>query len=1489
MQPNLEDTSKVKNKLKFWAQELHDMSGRNRLLFYKDTKTSTASIETPGFVALFNLLVEQDAELFAPLPDPKEKSSLLDALSEAQEIPDVQPLPKVPPKLKPNEIQTNHSVAVLNRVLYNLGYVSHSIQEEQGFNILYITFGMLKWRESLNGDFSFAPLVLVPVQISRENLSSPYKITMAEDDIVVNPVLQTKLDKDFGIALADVNNDLTPEQLSEYLSTVSAQIQELDGWEVQPRATIGVFNFLTLLLIKDFENYPDLYAGHPIIQTLSGMDVPAQPSEKLILANELDDLVNPESVYQIMDADSSQQEAIEAAKQGLSFVLQGPPGTGKSQTIANIIAEFMMMGKKVLFVSQKMAALEVVQSRLNKKGLGEFCLEVHSHKMDKRKVIDHLMRSLANAQIPPRKADYQAQQQEIKQTRSDLNTYVRQLHQPRFEMSISLYKAQGELAQRLDDSQLSFALQGLEHVTPATLQKMSSLVRTIANYAYIISTFKQNRWKGFQPLRFSIQEMDDLSAHLQEAAAAMQNFCRTIARAAAGYGLPHPENIQDCLNYLDVLDVFTPGVFSPGLQEAIQNYVDKYKSFSMYFSIQYWKDSSALRLVYRKQTRPIPLDVLPVLKIVQLITKKVDQSKLNLTNDAEFPLMELKKLKEKMLSGFRLADALFDPIDQPIVLRQRFRQPADIAVAWFLDHSENTHELADWANFNASRQDCNAIGLNDFISKALDKELPPQQWERAFLRRYYVLLVDKLAEAHPALQKFRGALQSEIIERFKMLDLTLIENTPREIQARLYADKPQATWIQSGSAETAILRREYNKKRRIMPLRKLFHEIPNSIQSLKPCLMMSPLTVCQLLDPTVYQFDAVIFDEASQIPPEYAIGAFLRSKQVIVAGDRHQLPPTNFFQAIESDEGESDEELDANPSFESILNACDSAGFASKMLSWHYRSKDESLIAYSNFHFYENKLFTFPNASTNNSKTGLEYIYLPDGVYKRGAGARYNLTEAREVARLVHEHLTESPELSLGIVAFSVSQRKAIEAELDLLRRENNALNAFFSDDSAEPIFVKNLENVQGDERDVIILSIGYGKDESGKMTLNFGPINRDGGARRLNVAVTRARFALKLVTSIQSEDIDLARAASEGAKLLRNYLEVARDGFKAVFKDEKITGNVEFDSPFEESVYTELTRRGVQLVKQVGVSQYRIDLAVVDPDQPGRFLLGIECDGAMYHSAQTARDRDRLRQQVLENLGWKMYRIWSRDWLRNRTVEIENLLKVIALRKEQLDAERLLPKKKRIETVLTSQSPEAAPLSALPLNSAMPPGAIPYVLRKLPLQRLRGANQLLNSPISLLVSVFKTLVDTEGPISIKAAKYRVIEAWETRKGSRIDEYLNQVIEIARRQRVIAVKGEFLWPAGMQIPLLRFHAPGESPRDLDEIAPEEIEVAIKACVQSALGILSEDLVRETLKLFGLTATRDNSLLIQTMLDRMVLRDVLKLENGKISKSKNFEQ
>lgn len=967
MQLQPEDTKKVEDKLKSWSQELQDMSGRNRLLFYKDTKTSNATIELPGFIELFERLVEFGSDLFAPLPDPKEAKSIFEDVPDEIEKVDVKPSKPQKPR-RENEIETNHTVAVLNKVLYNLRYTARTIQEEQGFNVVYVTFGMLKWKEAQDAEFSFAPLILVPVYIEREGLSSPYKISMAEDDIVLNPVLLTKLSKDFNLQLPEINNDLNTEQLKEFLAFLAQQLSEFDGWEILEKATIGAFNFLTMLLIKDFENYAELYKLHAVIQLLSGVNVEVnRPDIIPALASELDELVDPLSVFQIMDADSSQQEAIEAAKRGISFVLQGPPGTGKSQTISNIISEFLMAGKKVLFVSQKMAALEVVQSRLTSKGLGEFCLEAHSHKMDKRKAIDSLMQSLTRTHSPTSVKNYQGFQQEIKQVKGELNGFVKQLHEKGTGLDLSLYEIQGHIARLLDAPQVNFQFSDMDKISATSLNKIFSLIRELENYPGIVASHKVNRWRGCKIVISSIQDREKQADLLLNAGNAIERLAKSLALIAIRYGLAKPQTIKESLDYLAVLQSFSPEIFSVSLKETISNYLVNYGSFTRYFNPQYWRDSSRLRLVYKRNTRPDPKAVSATLKIVKSLQEKSMIESAQVNNFSPQEIEELVNLKIALENGFSVINNIFNEIDVPEQLKLDKNPSLDVSRRCFLDLAQNTNELSDWANFNAVVRECQKNMLGDFVNKVLDAEIPITNWHISFLRRFYLLLEEDLLVNKPLVRKFRGTLQTEMVQRFRDLDIALIEGAPHMIREKLYAGKPKDIWVQSSSAETTILKREFNKKRRIMPLRKLFYEIPNLIQALKPCLMMSPLTVCQLLDPKIYDFDLVIFDEASQIPPEYAMGAFMRSRQIVVAGDRQQLPPTNFFRNIESDDYDdyetSENSTEDKTSYESILNACDSSGFPSKMLNWHYRSKDESLITFSNYHFYDNRLFTFPGST----------------------------------------------------------------------------------------------------------------------------------------------------------------------------------------------------------------------------------------------------------------------------------------------------------------------------------------------------------------------------------------------------------------------------------------------------------------------------------------------------------------------------------------------
>ena len=445
---------------------------------------------------------------------------------------------------------------------------------------------------------------------------------------------------------------------------------------------------------------------------------------------------------------------------------------------------------------------------------------------------------------------------------------------------------------------------------------------------------------------------------------------------------------------------------------------------------------------------------------------------------------------------------------------------------------------------------------------------------------------------------------------------------------------------------------ELNKKKRHKPMRLLLKEIPELLQTLKPCWMMSPLAVSQLIDSTSaddsrVHFDLIIFDEASQIRTEDAISSIYRGRQLILAGDTHQLPPTNFFSYIEEDPDSEDNH------FESVLDEC-SVFLTNRTLNWHYRSRHEALISFSNYHIYDNRLISFPSPRLKSEDLGLHFEFIEAGRYEKGS--RFNKLEAKAVAQAVLEHYRTQPERSLGVIAFSEAQQDAIERELASLLRKEPQLETFFNEDSPDAFFIKNLESVQGDERDIIYFSIAYARDRKGSLSHNFGPLNREGGHRRLNVAITRARLKLKVFSSIRASDIDLERTNSQGARLLKQYLAYAENP-DLVQGDTALEFAQVRTNAVASSIAEQLHSKGYHVTQLLGNSDYRIDLAVARAEDPSRYVLAIETDGPMYQSATTVRDRERLRGQVLESLGWKLHRVYARDWARNPQLELERIM----------------------------------------------------------------------------------------------------------------------------------------------------------------------------------------------------------------------------------------
>ena len=583
--------------------------------------------------------------------------------------------------------------------------------------------------------------------------------------------------------------------------------------------------------------------------------------------------------------------------------------------------------------------------------------------------------------------------------------------------------------------------------------------------------------------------------------------------------------------------------------------------------------------------------------------------------------------------------------------------PADAAgamarlAATLTDWQQSARMVQHWCFWRRTRATALRQGLETVVAALESAAIALSHVVEFFEYSYRTWWLKRSIDEEPVLREFSSADHHRKIREFRDADQRFQDLTKRHIVALLSRRIPTATAVApSADSEMGKLRRELAKQRKHLPVRQLIQGMPTLLPKLKPCLLMSPLSVAQYMDTNSAVFDLVVFDEASQIPVWDAIGAIARGRQLVVVGDPEQLPPTNFFQKTD-DQGSDD--FQQVEDLESILDECLGAGLSMFDLEWHYRSRHESLITFSNLKYYESKLITFPSPVTDDVAVRLEKVA---GVYDRG-GSRTNRIEAQAVVGAIEKHYLDSARdgLTVGVVTFNQPQQMLIEQLLDARRRDNPAFDRALSQPRSEPLFVKNLENVQGDERDFIFFSITYGADSAGRVNMTFGPLNLDGGQRRLNVAVSRAREGVVVFTSLMPEQIDLSRVRAAGVRDLKHYLEFALKGPRALTEQSAPTG-LDHDSPFEQMVAKALRDKGWTVHPQVGCSGYRIDLAVVDPRAPGRYLVGVECDGRSYHSAATARDRDRLRQQVLEGLGWRIHRIWSTDWWHDQATEVDRL-----------------------------------------------------------------------------------------------------------------------------------------------------------------------------------------------------------------------------------------
>ena len=777
-----------------------------------------------------------------------------------------------------------------------------------------------------------------------------------------------------------------------------------------------------------------------------------------------------------------------------------------------------------------------------------------------------------------------------------------------------------------------------------------------------------------------------------------------------------------------------------------------------------------------------------------------------------------------------------------------------------------TH-LQVWRLFVKQCEECQQTIAQPLLGSIAGDLLEPQDVLPCFEGKLADALLGEAFRERTPLDDFDCASHEGTIENFRKLDRNSIKLNRQRLASLLHQKMPHLLGGASRKSEIGILQGQFNRKRGHMPIRKLLSTVGGLIQRIKPCFMMSPLSVAQFCDPKMIQFDVVVFDEASQIRPEDALGALLRGRQAVVIGDTRQLPPTSFFEhLVDTTDDETEDDFTTSiADVESILHQCRQS-FPTKQLKWHYRSRHESLIAVSNQEFYENNLLIFPSPFEQVAHLGLKFVHLPDAVYDRGRSMT-NRKEAQAVVHAVFEHYRHYPDKSLGVGTFNMKQQQAILDEVEVQLHQHPEMEPFFLSTRDEHFFVKNLETIQGDERDVIFLSIGYGKDTSGRLHRNFGPLNHEGGQRRLNVLTTRARERCVVFANFRASDLQLNAEAPVGAKALRVFLDYAEN--RNLRPDMPIGDDT--DSPFEDAVREFLTSHSHTVNTQVGCAGYRIDLAVVNPAAPGRYLLGIECDGARYHSSPVARDRDRLRQQVLEGLGWTLHRVWSTDWYRNRAETGQRLLE--AIERAKLDLPEEAPAIPEPESVPVSPEPEP-PLPPAPSSSIVDYVACAdlgiLVYGKLHVQ-----------PPSQLAKAISRIVEIESPVHIGEVMLRIRNLWGLgRAGARIKNAIEKGALSAQRSRRIRRTGDFLWTVDERdIPIRRRKKP-----KIEWICDEEIAEAMKLVITIQGAIPRAALIAESAKLFGYKSVR--KVVVQRM--KPILEKLIKvgtfqiLSNGMVN-------
>ncbi len=1230
----------VQRATRTWTDQLVDLSGRNGLLFYRDLPVGTLDLTQAALAAPEAAARLRDGgkvKLSALIADP---DKLKDAARRCR---------KIREKAKEN-------------------------LEERGVDTLYLARNMATWTPPPGSSATpAAPILLQRIHLQPIGAAAEDFELTATAPAELNPTLFYALETEFGVkanldAIRDAadgeDNDLPldPAIVAAELMQAAAGIA---GFAITQRDVLGNFSYLKLPMVVDLRANGAALEAHDLIAAIAG-DQAAQQyirNRRRAVDPTTLDQVPPAAEFLVLDADGSQEAAIETVVRGSDVVIQGPPGTGKSQTISNLIASATARGLKVLFVAEKRAAIDAVIGRLNRVGLDDLVLDLHGGVPSRRKLAENLAAALASAKaaLPPNDA---ALQNSLVLRRDLLTAHAKAVNELRAPWNVSLYQAQGRAMAAADVAgSIRLAPTTVDAISAERLDVLKEDLRGYLASGPAFMTPEANPWSAAAAVdEASVEALSDATMDL--ARDALPAFRSTLAAAAGEAGVsgsaPPPVSYAQAAALAaalgarvrlaaDIADgaYLRAAALNAALEPARKGWLGR--TLAGLFNGAYKAALAEAKTLVREPAQPVAqlAGLVAQAAAAQAVWERVQSgaqpgTPTPIPATASGPKAEQAAARATQLIGTLAAIARAPSADTAT--------PEQIAVwARTLEADLGTlRKLPDMRRRQASLQ---GAGLDPVAQAAIVNRWVIDDAVRALDGAWAAGVAERVITRDQNIGSLDAARLTREVLDFIGLDRQHINSANARVK-RAWAERAVAARDQFPDQDLT-LSTEAKKKSRHLSVRELFTRAPDVLTAVKPCWAMSPLLVSQILPGDRQYFDLVIFDEASQILPADAIPSILRGKRAVVAGDDLQLPPTTFFASqTDRDDGEDPEPDGLMAGFTSILDIAD-ALIGSQPLRWHYRSRDERLIAFSNLNIYRPKfrsLTTFPAVVDD---AAVRHVRVAPRL--AGADGVSSVEEVSEVVRLVLEHAAKRPTESLGVIAMGINHAERIGEALRLERLKRADLEPFFAEDGRpEPFFVKNLERVQGDERDAIILTIGYGRTSDGKLRQNFGPINQAGGERRLNVAITRAKRRITVVSTFGSEDIDPARSAGEGPRLLRGYLRYAESGGSDL-------GGVIDPRPemngFERDVFAALGAAGIGAVPQLGTSGYYLDFALQHPSVPGRFVLAVECDGASYHAAPNARERDRLRQQQLEAIGWRFHRIWSTDWYRERARESARLV----------------------------------------------------------------------------------------------------------------------------------------------------------------------------------------------------------------------------------------